>query len=729
MRPPPPPLADRHCDNLDTLTPNGHSLHPPSDTQACYEYGSDDDDDWTSDTGSSRSHAGHHRHLESTDDVVGIQWWIPDDEGYLPPMMHDSAVQQSIPTAHHQPHHGHDLGSPPRLPDDPDYDLSDGDAEAGGAPLHALDQDTDAIVAMLNSNSTESRPPEADDAGTSDFSAATDSSVLPDVASLLSILDDAMAAAEPLAEEWNHPVLPSPSTSDTSQPSMVQPEQLAPFVHIFGNWVDGLHSVQGGDPNPTILGSENPGLLDFLHNWAQHFGYRPSTKGHPPDMAKVLEVSRSGPQEVRYADLAGDACDVQGLDWASMQTTRRAARTWRDRTYCNYVNRRNAQAWITPYPMATLPKGESYFRFKRMNIRQDTYLAHFQLRGIMASPTSTHTFYASPRGITRMNMSSRKTDVAMDLRHFPGYPAVTALDAGHGVVFGGTFNGEYCYKSMYSHDKAFSEGQITNAVSGITNHVKLELSRSSSTPIAAIASNDDGFRVMDTQTGNLINTYTYPFALNCSAMSPDRRLRVMVGDHVNGLITNADTGEILQELTGHLDYGFACDWSDNGWTVATAFQDKGMKIWDARRWCNSRGVSTPVASIVSELAGVRSLRFSPTGSGKPVLVAVEEADYVNIIDAQTFSRKQTIDFFGELGGAAFTNDGQDLNILSCDGHRGGVAQFERCGWATETHPRSRRSERAESSGMLNEPRAWRPHGASLPRANRRFTMLEDMDPF
>jgi len=152
-----------------------------------------------------------------------------------------------------------------------------------------------------------------------------------------------------------------------------------------------------------------------------------------------------------------------------------------------------------------------------------------------------------------------------------------------------------------------------------------------------------------------------------------------VGDDPNVLIVNADTGEILQELTGHGDYGFACDWSDDGWTVATGFQDKAIKIWDARKWCNSSGVSTALCTIRAEMAGVRGLRFSPRGSGKPILVAAEEADYINLIDAQTFSSKQTIDVFSEVGGIDFTNDGQDLNVLCCDPHRGGVLQLERCG--------------------------------------------------
>jgi WD40 repeat protein len=253
-------------------------------------------------------------------------------------------------------------------------------------------------------------------------------------------------------------------------------------------------------------------------------------------------------------------------------------------------------------------------------------------------------------------------------------------------MFAGTFNGEYYLKSLDSEDKKdFAEGVITTNMGGITNHVQIYQPRRSSGPVAAIASNDEGFRLLDLSTQKFLMQSKYRFALNCTRMSPDGRLRVMVGDDFKVLITDADTGEIQQELSGHRDYGFACDWSDDGRTVATGFQDKGVKVWDARRWCDSRGVSTPLCTIRADMAGVRNLRFSPVGSGERVLVAAEEADIVNIIDAQTFNRKQTVDFFGEIGGVAFTNGGHELNVLASDRHRGGLLQLERCGRAAEPY--------------------------------------------
>ncbi|KAL5086144.1 hypothetical protein Trisim1_009632 [Trichoderma cf. simile WF8] len=448
--------------------------------------------------------------------------------------------------------------------------------------------------------------------------------------------------------------------------------------------LDPFPPVHMSNPNPSILGSENYGLIDFLRYWAYGNVLQSGHKLPRPGIRRVLKQATSGVERVYYSDLRGDGCDIQGLDWDSMNTTRSAAREIRRYTYKNYVNRPGSDIHISSE--VALPATDSFFRFRRMDVRRDISLAHFQLRSVLACPGRTHAYYPSVQGINMLNTATKKTSLAMNLRAFAGMaaPAISTLDAGCGVLMAGTFNGDYFLQSLTAEDKkSYSEGQISNDVSGITNHIKIYKPRRSDSPSAAIASNDQGFRLLDLQTEKYTAKFTYPFALNCSAMSPDGRLRVVVGDDLNVLITNAETGEILQQLGGHRDYGFACDWSDNGYHVATGFQDKTVKIWDARYWRNANGVSTPVCTIATEMAGVRNLRFSPSGSGRPLLAAAEEADFINLIDAKTFRSKQVIDVFGEIGGVAFTNDGQDLNVLCCDAHRGGLLQFERCSFGVD----------------------------------------------
>lgn len=304
-------------------------------------------------------------------------------------------------------------------------------------------------------------------------------------------------------------------------------------------------------------------------------------------------------------------------------------------------------------------------------------------------------FYAGRTKILQWNPSSGSTtpaSVVMNLEspsaqsfnhgNFSNGTVISTLAAGHDILVAGGYSGEYALINLRSHkDTKHTEGVLTDDSNGITNHVQVHLSRSSSLPVAAFASNDHGFRILDVNTNQFVCEQAFDYAINCSAISPDQRLRVLVGDTRHVMICNSDTGEILQNLEGHRDYGFACDWADDGWTVATGNQDKQIKIWDARKWTSSSGVAQPITTISAELGGVRKLKFSPVGSGKRVLVAAEPADFVSVIDAQTFASKQTLSFFGEIGGVDFANDGQDLMVANCDNMRGGIMQYERCDFA------------------------------------------------
>lgn len=248
----------------------------------------------------------------------------------------------------------------------------------------------------------------------------------------------------------------------------------------------------------------------------------------------------------------------------------------------------------------------------------------------------------------------------------------------------GTLNGSYFLRSLDAPDDHDNlEGVITRNPQAVTNHMELFRGRESGSARVGVCSNDKLFRVMDIETQTFVSRQPSVEPCNSSALSKDGRLRAMMGDFTQVLIHDANSGTELQKLSGHRDYGFAAAWSEDGWTLATGNQDKTVCIWDSRKWGDANGNSTPVTTIRSEMAGVRSLRFSPLGSGKPVLVAAEEADFVSIIDAQTYKSKQTVDVFGAIGGIEFTNEGRDLNVLCSDPSRGALLQFERCGLESE----------------------------------------------
>lgn len=351
-----------------------------------------------------------------------------------------------------------------------------------------------------------------------------------------------------------------------------------------------------------------------------------------------------------------------------------------------------------------------------MDFDHDVHLSHFQLRNLVACASRDRIYYAGRSQVMHYSPMegsglSSKYSIAMDLTQpaiqpFYGSPyggvQISTMTIAHDILVAGGFCGEYGIVNLKAQkDTKQVEGVITDDSNAITNHVQVHLSRGSSSPLVAFASNDKFVRILDVNTNRVIGTHKYEHAINCSAISPDQRLRVLTGDTRKILICNSETGEVLQELEGHRDYGFACDWADDGWTVATGNQDKLVKIWDARKWKDSQGVSLPVATISADMAGVRKLKFSPLGSGKSVLIAAEPADFVHVIDGETFSNKQTLSFFGEIGGVDFTNNGRDLIIANCDNMRGGIMEYERCGLAGDAYYNSEEPYRHRRGSMPN----------------------------
>ena len=279
-------------------------------------------------------------------------------------------------------------------------------------------------------------------------------------------------------------------------------------------------------------------------------------------------------------------------------------------------------------------------------------------------------------------MGSKKSEVIIDLSNGTGDGSgaspvrITTMTARHGVCIVGGFSGEYAIKSLYTPLESLPIiGTITMHENGITNHVHTHLGRNSGSPVAVFSSNDNKLRVLDCYRNTFVGQQTFDWAINCSDTSPDGRLRVVVGDQTDVMIVDADSGNVLRTLTGHQDYGFACAWSDDGYTIATGNQDKTVRIYDARNFSRS------ITQIGTTIAGARSLRFSDNGCGRRVLVCPEPADYVGIIDAVTWDGMQSIEFFGEIAGVEFSPTGGELFVANSDMCVGGLMEFER--WRNE----------------------------------------------
>ena len=438
-------------------------------------------------------------------------------------------------------------------------------------------------------------------------------------------------------------------------------------------------------------------VSSFLYYWKQ------MSMSHKPDYPCISQLANERskikrPDKVTARDC--EQCDLQGIHWSRYQTTKQEAREVRRMTYKNLRNLVQAdqnfatKGFKARFPGAVLPSSDYYFRFKEMDMKRTPDFAHFQLRHNLCATSKNAIFYTNrpPRHdavsvwdawksqhktIVAFNPETGTEECAMDVekRYNKGDPKIAnihTLTAGNGVLVAGSFEGVYALKSLSaSFESAPAIGTIATGGDVSTNHIHTHLDRQSGLPRAIFGSNDRTVRILDCVTGSWLACHRYPYQVNCSITSPDGRLRLINGDACEPIVANAETGETLAELPGHMDYGFACDWAPDGITMATGHQDGLVKVWDARR------LSEPIQTIAMEQAGCRSLQFSPLGSGKRVLVLAEPADFVHIVDAQTFESKQTVDFFGQISGISMPLDGSKLYIANADANFGGLLEFER----------------------------------------------------
>lgn len=443
--------------------------------------------------------------------------------------------------------------------------------------------------------------------------------------------------------------------------------------------------------------NNNFSVCFFLYYWKQMYMRR--NPDYPPISQLANERAKiKRPDKITTNDR--EQCDYQGIHWSRYQITQQKAREVRRMTYKNLTNlvppEQNfaTKAFKAKFPGTVIPSSDCYFRFNEMDMKRRPHFSHFQLRHNLAATSKNAIFYTNRpqqhdavsawdafrsqhKTIVCFNPETGTEECAMDVKKrynkdAPKICKIHTLTAGNGVLVAGSFEGVYAMKSLSADfESAPVIGTIGTGGDVSTNHIHTHLDRQSGLPRVVFDSNDRSVRILDCTTSNWVACHNYPYQVNCSTTSPDGRLRLLNGDDCKPIVANAETGKTLAKLPGHNDFGFACDWAPDGITMATGHQDGLVKVWDARK------LNQSIATIAMEQAGCRSLHFSPLGSGKRVLVLAEPADFVHIVDGQTFESKQTIDFFGEISGISMPPDGSKLYIANADAKYGGLMEFER----------------------------------------------------
>ncbi|KAK3618510.1 hypothetical protein LTR56_024596 [Elasticomyces elasticus] len=388
----------------------------------------------------------------------------------------------------------------------------------------------------------------------------------------------------------------------------------------------------------------NYDFADFLDDWRLRSTLDKRLTPFEHGLQPSIQSWRP-PDHVPRDSLASRLWDMQGIRWDLLGPRRKDALTARGQL-CRHSPSSPAAFDVLSTPAANTEEEKAYhFRsFTPMHIAKTT---HYQLRSALAATSRSDVFYSTGDKVLRTSLASPTLQhTIMDLSKPTNLSAgfrVTCLTAsqsraGANYLMAGGFNGEYAMLNLDAENAELQEGFVTHAYNGLVTHIHTFDARRSGMP--------HGLLRQRPQNG---------------------RLRALAGDSRDVYITDAERGDTLMKLRGHLDHGFACAWSPNGNHVATGAQDGLTMIWDARNW------SEPLGSLTSIMSCPRSLHFADDGA----LVVAESDDVVSVYDGGIFAKRQDIRFFGSVVGVSILDGGAELAVANADKTVGGLLTFQR----------------------------------------------------
>jgi len=292
----------------------------------------------------------------------------------------------------------------------------------------------------------------------------------------------------------------------------------------------------------------------------------------------------------------------------------------------------------------------------------------------------------------QINRYDSLTNVSTSVFSFSYERLVTSFAVKDELMLTGGQKGELWFNNLRNGKLVIPMEQIADVDNAIINGITFYSPPQSA--VRVLISNNDCFvRNLDLQTFRTIIDYKAPLVgdraaapVNYAVASPDGRLILMVGDsdipehqylppsplsHRPSVawLLDAQSGEVVTELKGHMDSCFSASWHPYLPQFVTASQDCTSRVWDARQ------PSASLHLLAGRIAPIRSVSYSSDGR---FLCMAEAADYVHIYDVLAdYKAGQTIDFFGEIVGAAFTPDNEGIFTGISDGRYGCIMEHER----------------------------------------------------
>ncbi|GMH31401.1 hypothetical protein Nepgr_033244 [Nepenthes gracilis] len=482
-------------------------------------------------------------------------------------------------------------------------------------------------------------------------------------------------------------------TSDSSKRSEIKACIVAEHVRF---WFFGFeHFLVSSNPSVSQISGE---MQHFLNNDIEYviddyydminFDGEPFSEGSPPkrsiddpfdsDLEDDFDMGKS--KTDTSAVEARNGKDMQGIPWERLNFTRAMYREARLKQYKNYENLSSYHEELEK-ECKQVDKGNNYYSFQFNTRLVKSTIGHFQLRNLLWATSKHDVYLMQNHSIMHWSALRKWSKEVLNLAKpivptlkCPGSEPrplsrvqISTMSVKDNLLVAGGFHGELICKYLNQAGVSFGT-KLTTEENAITNAVDIFTSPGGSKRIMS-ANNDAKVRVFDAVNFASLNTFSFPWAVNSTSVSPDGKLVAVLGDSAECLVADAQSGKVAGTLRGHLDYSSASAWHPDGRVLATGNQDTTCRLWDMRN------MSRSLTLLKGRMGAIRALKFTSDGR---FMAMAEAADFVHIIDTESgYENGQEIDLFGEIGGISFSPDTEAFFVGVADRTYGCCLEFNR----------------------------------------------------
>ncbi|KAK8677911.1 hypothetical protein V6N13_143430 [Hibiscus sabdariffa] len=349
------------------------------------------------------------------------------------------------------------------------------------------------------------------------------------------------------------------------------------------------------------------------------------------------DFESSMPKTDTSAEEARNGKDIQGIPWERLNFTRDKYRETRVRQYKNYENL-SASREEMGKECLQVEKGKTFYDFQFNTRLVKSTVVHFQLRNLLWATSKHNVYLVENYSVMHWSSLLRRGEevlnvakpVVPSLKH-PGSLSqqlsrvqISTMAVKENFMVAGGFLGELIFKDLHQPGVAFCT-KLTTDDNAITNAVDVYRNPSGAMRVLA-ANNDAQIRIFDAETFASVNRYSFDWSVNNTSISPDGKLLAVLGDSLECLIIDAQSGKVTSSLKGHLDYSFASAWHPDGHILATGNQDTSCRLWDVRN------LSKSLAVLKGRMGAIRGVKFTSDGR---FLAMAEPADFVHVFDTKS----------------------------------------------------------------------------------------------